>query len=115
MLNDNPQLHGNKTEFLIIGTPQQLEKVEIMSIRVGNSDVYPVPTARNLGSWFDSIGCPSRSILQRSAFLHFSICTTYDASGIIYHKPPPRHSFMHAYPVVLTTATAYYIACLIPY
>ena len=64
MLNDNPQLNDNKTEFLIIGTPQQLEKVEIMSIRVGNSNVYPVPTARNLGSRFDSRLSKSKHITK---------------------------------------------------
>ena len=54
-----------------------------------------------------TLGCPCRGLLQRSALLHISICTTYDASGIIYHKRPPRHSFMHSYAVVLTTATTY--------
>ena len=48
------QLNDDKTEFLGIGTPQQSEKIDIMSICVGNSDIHPVPTARNLGSWFDS-------------------------------------------------------------
>ena len=49
-----------------------------------------------------TLGCPCRSILQRSALLHFSICTKYDASGITYHKRSPRHSFIHSCPVVLT-------------
>lgn len=48
------QLNEDKTEFLGIGTPQQSEKIDIMSICVGNSDIHIVPTARNLGSWFDS-------------------------------------------------------------
>ena len=41
-------------ELLIIGTPQQLDKVVITHIRVGNTNIYPVPVARNLGSWFDA-------------------------------------------------------------
>ena len=48
------KLNDDKTEFLGIGTPQQSEKIDIMSICAGNSDIHPVPTARNLGSWFDS-------------------------------------------------------------
>ena len=44
------QLNDDKTEFLGIGTPQQSEKIDIMNICVGNSDIHPVPTARNLGS-----------------------------------------------------------------
>ena len=50
MLNDNTKLNDDKTGFLIFGTPQQLEKVYITSIRVVNPDVYPVPTSRDLGS-----------------------------------------------------------------
>ena len=33
ILNDNLKLNDDKTEFLISGTPQQLEKVDITSIR----------------------------------------------------------------------------------
>ena len=48
ILNDCLKLNDDKTEFLIIGTPQQLGKVNITSVRMGNSDTYPVPTSRNL-------------------------------------------------------------------
>ena len=44
----------DKTEFLIIGTSQQLAKVTISSLRVGNSAITRVSSARNLGSWFDA-------------------------------------------------------------
>ncbi|CAH3027003.1 unnamed protein product, partial [Porites evermanni] len=43
-----------KTEFLIIGSSQQLEKLDNISIRVGDSDIHLEPRARNLGCWFDS-------------------------------------------------------------
>ena len=46
-------LNDDKTEFSIIGTRQQLAKVNINCIRVGSTDVCPVAVARNLGSWFD--------------------------------------------------------------
>ena len=54
MLNNGVRLNNDKTEFLIIGTSQQLGKLDNVSIRVGDSDIYPVPIVRNLGSWFDS-------------------------------------------------------------
>ena len=38
----------SKTEFLVIGTPQQLSKVEI-----GHVFINGVDSVRNLGSWFD--------------------------------------------------------------
>lgn len=54
MLHDKLKLNDEKTELLIIGTLQQLDKVVITHIRVGNTNIHPVPFARNLGSWFDA-------------------------------------------------------------
>ena len=39
----------SKTEFIILGTRQQLAKVNI-----GSSRVSPTPIVRNLGAWFDA-------------------------------------------------------------
>ena len=54
MLTDNLKLNDDKTEFMLIGTKQQLSKVNLDSLTVGNIDVAPVTAARNLGTWFDS-------------------------------------------------------------
>ena len=54
MINDKLMLNDDKTEFLVIGTSKQLSKVSVSSIRVGDVDVIPVYSAKNLGSWFDS-------------------------------------------------------------
>ncbi len=43
----------SKTEFLVIGTPQQLLKINIESVNVGGVQIKPVDSVRNLGSWFD--------------------------------------------------------------
>ena len=47
-------LYDDKTEFLLFGTKQQLAKVDINSITVGESVVNTKPVVRNLGSCFDS-------------------------------------------------------------
>ena len=47
-------LNDNKTEFFFLGTKQQLAKVDINNITVGESVVNTKPAVRNLGSWFDS-------------------------------------------------------------
>ena len=44
----------SKTEFLIIGSSQQLSKVTMASIKVGNCDIQPLKHVRNLGTWFDN-------------------------------------------------------------
>lgn len=54
MLNDKLKLNDEKTEFIIIGTPQQLSKVTIANLKVGDSSITPVSSARSLGAWFDS-------------------------------------------------------------
>ena len=36
-----------------IGTNKHLSKVSVSSISVGDVDVIPVHSAKNLGSWFD--------------------------------------------------------------
>ena len=55
MLNDKLKLNDDKTEFIIIGTSQQLAKASIINtLGVGAATITPVSSARNLGSWFDS-------------------------------------------------------------
>ena len=54
MLNNDLKFNNDRTEFFIIGSSQQLKKLDNISILVGDSDIHPVPLARNLGWWFDS-------------------------------------------------------------
>ena len=53
MINHHLKLNDEKTEFIIIGSRQQLAKVNIDHINVGTSDIRPVGSVRNLGLWFD--------------------------------------------------------------
>ena len=50
MLNDKSKLNDDKTEFMIIGTSQQLAKVSINSLRVGTATITSVSSARQ-GTW----------------------------------------------------------------
>ena len=52
---DKLKLNDDKTEFLIIGTRAQLNKIKITELRIGQVMVSSVSNARNLGSWFDNI------------------------------------------------------------
>ena len=54
MREDQLMLNDDKTEFLIIGTRQQLSKVSIQSINVGQAEVSSVVSARNLDTCFDT-------------------------------------------------------------
>ena len=53
MLQDRLRLKDDKTEFIIIGKRQQLAKVNIDSMQVGESSITPASRVKNLGCWFD--------------------------------------------------------------
>ena len=53
MVMDKMKINDIKTEFLIIGTKQLLNKVNIKTLSVGDSAVAPAAMARNLGVLFD--------------------------------------------------------------
>ena len=53
MEHDKLLLNHEKSEFLVIGTRQQLSKVNISSVTVGNSDIKKSSVVRNLGSYID--------------------------------------------------------------
>ena len=54
MLSCKLKLNDSKTEFLIIGTPRQVSKLNINRITVGSTVVKQSMVAKNLGVWFDS-------------------------------------------------------------
>ena len=54
MSKDQLKLNDDKTEFLLVGTNQQLAKVGIKDIKVGCVEISPSSSVRNLGVWFDS-------------------------------------------------------------
>lgn len=54
MVADKLMLNGSKTEILLVGTRQQLQKVNFETITVGSCQVTPSSSVRNLGAWFDS-------------------------------------------------------------
>ena len=54
MTNNYLMLNESKTEFLMIGSHQQLTKIKIDSIRVGSTEIKKVPSVCNLGVWFDT-------------------------------------------------------------
>ena len=51
MLCDKLKINDDKTEFVIIGTRQQLSKVHVDSLAVGDAQVSPVQSVKNLGTW----------------------------------------------------------------
>ena len=53
MLMDRLKLNDEKTEFLLVGTRQQLAKLCVEPLAVGDHLINPCHEAKNLGCWFD--------------------------------------------------------------
>ena len=62
MTNIYLKLNVIKTEFLVIGSRQQLTKIKIDSIRVGSTEIQKVSSVRNLGVWLDTSMTMTRHI-----------------------------------------------------
>ena len=43
-----------KTEFLVIGSHQQLNKIKINRLCVGSTEIKKLSSVRNLRAWFDT-------------------------------------------------------------
>lgn len=54
MLSNKLMINDAKTEFLLIGSKEQLKNINFDSIKVGDSHIVPVKEVRNLGAWFDN-------------------------------------------------------------
>ena len=50
---DKLKLNDAKSEFIIIGTRQQLVKINVDNLRVGDALLKPLNKVRNLGCWLD--------------------------------------------------------------
>ena len=73
MTADKLKLNDGNTEFMIIGTRAQLDKVNVSEIVVGHTKVPAVTTVRNLGAWLDAN-------LTMSAHINNKTC-----QSVIYH------------------------------
>ena len=72
MKNNILKMNEEKTEFIIFGSPQQLQKITIPFIKIGNNEIPPVSQVRNLGVIFDSSMSfkPHISSIVRSSSFH---------------------------------------------
>ena len=62
-------LNDLKTEFIISGTPQDIERVFERSVSVGDKNILPSMTVRNIGAMLDSkltMECHIYSVIKNS-------------------------------------------------
>lgn len=54
MATNNLMLNGDKTEVILIGTRQQLAKINQSSLKVGTVNIKPSTSVKNLGCWLNA-------------------------------------------------------------
>ena len=73
MSEDKLKLNEDKTEFLLVGTKQQLAEVCIKDIKIGCVEISPSSSVGNPGVWFDSCVNMSEHITKLCASAFFYI------------------------------------------
>lgn len=53
MTGDKLKLNEDNTEVVLIGSRQQLAKLSLTHVKIGNVEVLPISGVRNLGVWLD--------------------------------------------------------------
>ena len=93
MVRNKLMFNDDKTEGILIGTPQQLKKVNIPSVKIGDCNIQPTNAARNLGVIFDTHLSmkPHVQTVAKNAWFHlrnlFQIhkCLSPEAAEILVH------------------------------
>ena len=86
MYLDKLKLNLDKTECLLIGTRQQLQKVSnISTLSVRDSQIAPSCEVRNLGTWFDS----NRSVTE--SLVNVFITSRIDYCNSLLYVLPNSH------------------------
>ena len=67
------KFNDDKTEFIVFGSKQQLEKISVGHIRIGSSDISPSSNVRNLGVILDSHMTLGNHISNLCKSAHFHI------------------------------------------
>ena len=93
------KLNDSKTEFIIIGSQQQLNKMTFDSIQVGDVDIVSVDCVRNLGSMWDSHMKMDKHVAKVCKAGYFQLyqirqirhCLTEDATKTLVHSFVSSH------------------------
>jgi hypothetical protein len=73
LTEDKQLMNDDKTGFIVIGTKQQLSKIDIGSIKIGDVDTVPESPIRNLGAWFKSTLSMDRHTTKTAFYYLYNI------------------------------------------
>ena len=112
LTEDKLLMNDDNTEFIVIGTKQQLSKIDVGSIKIGDVDIVPESPIRNLGAWIESTLSMDRHTTKTSSTAFYYL---YNIKRIRkFLSRSDTETLIHAsYLVAWTTVTVYYTDCLL--
>ena len=115
MMMDRLKINPDKTEILILGTRQQLEKAIYYFTPCcwWISNISPSTKVKNLGSWFDSNLDIVSHVNNICSLSFYYIYNRRRIRKYLSHQTANYLLSMRILPVNWTTATAYYMAFLL--
>ena len=95
MVHDRPLINDSKTELILIGSKQQLSKLQPISISVGNSTINNSSVVKNLGCQFDANLSMSNHITNvcKSASFYLHSIRSIEK----YFHTDSLHTLVHAF------------------
>ena len=107
MISNMLMVNDSKTEYLIVGSKQQVERVNISFIHVGEDQITPVTSVRNMGVILYSNLKMDMKITKacQNAYYHLHNIKRIRNS---WARKPHARSYMHLLQARLTTATVWW-------
>ena len=89
-------LNDGKTELLVLGTRQQLSKINISHLRVGDATVVASTSVRNLGSYFDKNFTMAMHVTKTCSAAFFHLHNIRQIRKFLSHEATERliHAFV---------------------
>ena len=90
------KLNNSKTDFIVFGVKQQLDKVDNIEIKIGEDIIQNVPSVRNLGMHFDS---ELKHTVHVNKFTSALYHTLHNIGRVrhLLDKPTTQLSFKHLF------------------
>lgn len=86
MLQNMLKLNDTKTEFLIIGSPSVLRKVNTKHINIGDAQIVPSEGARNIGVYFDENMNLKKHVSNLCRNAYFQLHNIASVRGVLTKK-----------------------------
>ena len=92
-------LNQSKTEFILIGIPQQLAKCSNMAINIGGNEIYALNCVRNLDAYFDKYMTMEQHIKSKCKAAYAQLYNIGKVRKYLDHQSAKKliHALVHSH------------------